>query len=230
MEQFLRPSQVKVSRWLFGGLLILTVALLLITIWEVTSTTSMGENDFVGYWSATYLFRNGQNPYDPSLMELIQNTKLKTSQDATIMAWNPPTLFVFLLPLAWLSFPQAKFVWLSINLIFVIVSSLMLANTFNAPKNTRLFPVLLVFALVFPPVVSGFYMGQVTFLVLLGLIAAVWLIKKDWWFGAGMALILTTIKPHLMILSMTYLLIFMVQKRKYKGLAGLFFSGLVCIT
>lgn len=229
LERFLRPSQARIPGWLAASFFIFTIAFLLISIWNVALTTSMGENDFVAYWSATYLFRNGQDPYDPSLMELTQDTKLKTSQNVTIMAWNPPTLFVFLLPLAWLSFLQAKFLWLIINLIIVISMSLTLVHIYDAPQNMRFIVIHLLFALIFPPVVSGLYMGQVTFLVLLGLVSSMWLIKKEMWFGAGMILILTTIKPHLVILPLIYLLVHVAQQRQYKGWLGLIVSGFVCI-
>lgn len=189
----------------------------------------MGENDFVGYWSATYLFRHGENTYDPSLMEITQNTKLRTSQNVTIMAWNPPTLFVILLPLAWFSFLHAKFLWLITNLVLVIITCLMLVRVYHAPGDVRFTAILLLFSLVFPPVVSGFYMGQVTFLILFGLVACMWMIKKEMWFAAGAVLIFTTIKPHLAVLSVIYLLLLIARKRRFEGWMGLFASGLFCI-
>ena len=189
----------------------------------------MGENDFVGYWSATHLFWNGENPYDPSLMEITQNTKLRTGQNVTIMAWNPPTLFVILLPLAWFSFLHAKFLWLIFNLVLVIVTCLMLVRIYHTPGNVRFTVTLLLFSLVFPPVVSGFYMGQVTFLILFGLVACMWMIKKEMWFEAGMVLIFTTIKPHLVVLSVVYLILLMARQRRFAGWIGLVTSGLFCI-
>ncbi len=145
------------------------------------------------------------------------------------MAWNPPTLFVFLLPLAWLSFKSAKFAWLMINLIIVITATLMLVDIYLPVKNTKFILASLLFALIFPPVFTGLYMGQVTFLVFLGLVASMALIKKEQWFWAGAALVLTTIKPHLAILSVIYLLIYMAQQRKFKGWIGLFFSAIFCM-
>lgn len=146
------------------------------------------------------------------------------------MAWNPPSLFVFLLPLASLSFLKAKFVWLIINLLIIIASSVMLVEIYYPDKNTRFIIVCLLFALLYPPVVSGIYMGQVTFLVLFGLVTSMYLIKKGLWFWAGMVLILTTIKPHLVILSLIYLLVYMAQQRNMKGWGGLLVAGLICIT
>jgi len=134
------------------------------SLWDITSTTNLGENDFVGYWSATYLLRHAQNPYDPELMEITQRTQLQTDLDSTIMAWNPPSLFVFLLPLTRLSFVTAKFVWLIINLAVVMAASLMLTRIYFPANNPRTTLIYLLFVVIFPPVVSGLYMGQVTFL------------------------------------------------------------------
>lgn len=225
----LRPTRSKIPHWLVVSGLVLITIFILVSIWDMTATTSMGENDFVGYWSATYLFRHGENPYDPSLMEITQKTKLRTSQNVTIMAWNPPTLFVILLPLAWFYFLHAKFLWLIINLVLVIITCLMLARVYHEHENARFTATLLLFFLVFPPVVSGFYMGQVTFLILFGLVACMWMIRKDMWFEAGMVLILTTIKPHLVVLSVVYLLLLMARKRRFGGWIGLVTSGLFCI-
>lgn len=223
--KFSRPT---ISRWVIVCALLLISVILLVSIWNISSTTPMGENDFVGYWSAAYLIRNGQNPYDPSLMEITQATQLETGQNATIMAWNPPTLFIFLLPVAWFPFLEAKYLWLIINLSLIIASGLMLVRIYLAQENAGFTAILLLFSLIFPPVISGLYMGQVTFLILFGLVASMWLIKKEMWFGAGMVLILTTIKPHLVVLSVPYLILLMVQKRRFAGWAGLIVSGLLC--
>ena len=150
MAQLSQPPYIKIPKWLLASVFVLILVLVAGSIWDITSTTAFGENDFVGYWSATYLFHNRQNPYDQGLMEITQNTKLETSQDATIMAWNPPPLFVFLLPLASLSFLQAKFVWLIINLLIVIASSMMLIEIYYPTKNSKFVIVSLLFALFRP--------------------------------------------------------------------------------
>ena len=229
MAQLSQLPYKKTPRWLLVSIFVLILVVVGSSIWDITSTTAFGENDFVGYWSATYLFHNGQNPYDQNLMEVTQSTKLETSQNATIMAWNPPPLFVFLLPLASLSFLQAKFVWLIISLLIIITASMMLVEIYYPQKNSKFVIVSMLFVLLFPPVVSGLYMGQVTFLVFFGLVSSMYLMKNEMWFWAGAALILTTIKPHLVILSLIYMLIYMAQQRKFQGWGGLLVAGLICI-
>jgi hypothetical protein len=84
-----------------------------------------------------------------------------------------------------------------------------------------------VFAVAFPAVVTGLYMGQVTSLVFWGLVASLFLIKKEQWFWAGAALILTSIKPHIVLLAGIYIVVYMARQRKYRGWAGLAAAGLV---
>ena len=61
-------------------------ALILYSLWNIASTTTLGGGDFWGYWSATYLLRNGQNPYDPQAIALVQTTQMDTGLDFTIMS------------------------------------------------------------------------------------------------------------------------------------------------
>lgn len=184
----------------------------------------------MGYWSATYLLHNGENPYSFELMTGVQRTQAGSSLDVTIMAWNPPVLFVFLLPLAWMSFPVAKFVWLLLSIIMVITAVLMLIQLYIMKESARIKVAFILFSIGFPAVLAGFYMGQVTFLVFWGLVACTWLIKREQWFWAGAVLILTTVKPHLVILPVIYLLIFMMQLRQFQGWTGLTFAGFACLT
>jgi len=224
----LGASSPRLSRWLPTSLLVLAGLSFLLALWDIASTTSLGENDFVGYWSAAYLLRDGQNPYNPELMKITQQTKLHTRQDSTIMAWNPPTLFVFLLPLTWLSFIQAKYAWLLVNLTMIVTSAIRLVNIYLPVRKPKHILVILLFVMIFPPVLAGIFMGQVTFLVFFGLVFCITLIKKEKWFWAGASLILTTIKPHLVILPALYIFVLMAVNRKLNGWIGFIVAGCSC--
>jgi hypothetical protein len=224
----LKALNHKILQWLLLSLMLFIGFVFLLMLWNVTSTTKVGGDDFIGYWSATYLLHNGQNPYDPKLLEFTQHIQMQTGLNYTIMAWNPPSLFVFLLPLAWLPFSTAKFVMLLINLIIILAASLMLSRLYLSTSNLRLVLIYMIFAISLPQVITGLYMGQVTFFVLLGLVSSMALIKKGQSFWAGAVLVLTSIKPHMAILAVIYLLILMAQHRQYKGWAGLFVAGIAC--
>ena len=182
----------------------------------------------MGYWSSTYLLHHRENPYSVDLMTAVQRTEVHSTLDVTIMSWNPPILFVFLLPLAWMSFTTAKFMWLVINMTLIISAGLMLTRIYIPMSYPRAKLIFLVYAIGFPAVIAGLYMGQITFLVFWGLVLCLTLIRKEQWFWAGCVLIFTAIKPHLTILSVIYLLAYLAKRRQWQGWLGLVFTGMAC--
>ena len=218
-----------ISPWIPISLLIFLGMVCLLMLWNISSKTSLGESDFIAYWSATYLLQTGQNPYDPALILSVEKAQTERVFADVLMAWNPPPLFVFLLPLAYLSFKTAKFVWLIVNILIVLICSLMLARLYLPPGNNKFVLIYLLFTFSLPQIVTGVIIGQVTFLVFFGLTTCMVLIKKERWFWAGAILILTSIKPHMVVLSVIYLLIYMAQRRQFKGWAGLITAGMACI-
>ncbi len=223
----MKINQKNIPGWALFILLLFGIAVCLAWLWRISSTTTMGSSDFIGYWSATHLLTRGENPYSPALMGAVQE-EIETGWDVTIMAWNPPILFVFLLPLGWLSFPIAKFIWTIASIVIVLGAGLMLTQLYlpNARPETRL--LFLLFSVCMPQVISGLFMGQVTFLVFFGLTASLYLLNKGRGFWAGAALVLTLIKPHLVILSLPYLLTRMAAKRQFAGWVGLIAAGMIC--
>lgn len=179
------------------------------------------------YWAATYLIRHGQNPYNLELIKEIQAAQVHGRPEVHTIAWNPPFLFVFLLPFAWMPFLVAKFAWLITSIVIVVTAALMLIYVYMKDASPRVKLTFVVFAVVFPAVITGLYMGQVTFLVFWGLVASLFLIKKEQWFWAGAALILTSIKPHIVLLAGIYIVVYMARQRKYQGWAGLVTAGVV---
>lgn len=213
---------------LLVALVIIVIALLnILWLWQLGATSEIGKGDFLAYWSASSLLRNGQNPYAPELVLDVQQSQIGTSWDYPIMTWNPPSLLVFLLPLAGLPFPAAKSVWLIINLTIILLATVMLIRIYLPPDNWKILLAFLLFAVAFPQVLVGLIMGQVVSLVFLGLVLSMLLIKREQWFLAGASLILLTVKPQLIILVLIYLLAYMAQKRQYLGWLGLALAGLV---
>jgi hypothetical protein len=225
----MKSMRKNIPPWVPVSLLILVGLVCLILLWNAASTTSLGDEDFIAYWSATHLLSNGLNPYDPELIRNLENAQTGRGLVNALMAWNPPFLFVFLLPLAWLPFSIAKFVWLIANILIVVSGSVMLTRLYLPPGNNLIIIIYLLFAFSLPQIVTGIVMGQVTYLVFLGLVACMALIKKEQWFWAGAVLILTTVKPHVVVLPVIYLLIYMAVHRQYRGWIGLMVAGLACL-
>lgn len=214
-------------RWVSVSTLILLVVLCIIALWKLA--TRFGYVDFTGYWSATYLLHQGHNPYDPAAIMNIERTLAHSEADFVMMAWNPPTLFVFLLPLSWLSFTEAHATWFVINVIMLLTISLMLAHLY-LPKGGKPLLGICLLAALFPQALIALMMGQVTLLVSLGLLSSMILINREHWFWGGFVLILTTVKPHIAFLAVPYLLLYMAYRRKWQGWLGLLVSGGICMT
>jgi hypothetical protein len=223
----LNTSHTSTTLWSFRGLLIVLALVIVFSLWNLASTTDFGESDFMIYWAATYLIRNGQNPYNLELIKEIQAAQVHWKPEVHTIAWNPPFLFIFLLPFAGLPFLVAKFAWLITSILIVVTAALMLIRVYMKDASPRAKMTFVVFAVAFPAVITGLYMGQVTFLVFWGLVACLFLIKKEQWFWAGAALILTSIKPHIVLLAGIYIVAYMARQRKYQGWAGLVTAGVV---
>lgn len=209
---------------IFSGLVIVLVFFILFSLWNIASTTDFGESDFMIYWAATHLIRNGENPYNLELIKSIQAAQVHWKPEVHTIAWNPPFLFLFLLPFAGLPFLVAKFAWLIASILIVVTAAGMLIQVYLKEASPRTKLIFVVFAVAFPAVITGLYMGQVTFLVFWGLVASLFLIKREKWFWAGAALLLTSIKPHIVLLAGIYLVAYMARQRRLQGWAGLLVS------
>ena len=176
-----------------------------ILVARLVGTVSIGESDFNAYWSAGRLFLEGRNPSDPSNMLEMELGHFDPNQEFVMMTWNPPTLWVLMLPVAWMPFGVARSVWLLTNVFLLLVSCLMLRFIYIPGDGVKPILSYLLIASVFPPALLAILAGQVTFLVLFGVTASVFLIKRERWFMAGAVLTLTSVKPHLMMLVGPYL-------------------------
>jgi hypothetical protein len=134
-----------------------------------------------------------------------------------------------MLPLAWIPFQVARCVWLLVNVLLILVSCLMLGLTY-LPRE-RVAPLLVYYLVMsfFSPMLLAILTGQITFLVVFGVAASLFLIKRERWFWAGAALILTSVKPHLVILVGPYLMFYMAVRRKWAGWLGLGVAGVTCL-
>jgi len=171
----------------------------------------------------------GRNPSEPDNMLEMEHTHYNPDQGFVMMTWNPPTLWVFMLPLAWMPFQVARCVWLLVNVLLILVSCLMLGLTY-LPRE-RVAPLLVYYLVMsfFSPMLLVILTGQITFLVVFGVAASLFLIKRERWFWAGAALILTSVKPHLVILVGPYLMFYMAVRRKWAGWLGLGVAGVTCL-
>jgi hypothetical protein len=189
----------------------------------IPESTNIGTGDFRPYWSASYLLAHGQDFSNPGLMDNIERTLTGWDKPFTMMAWFAPTGMVVLLPFTFLPFEKAAFLWLLTNILVLSATAFLL---WKDVKIKIWIPLLAVFT--FPMTLLSLYVGQINTLVLFGLAVFISLKKSEYQYLRGIGLALTTIKPHLVILTLPLIILDCIYKKQWKILIGFFGSLLVC--
>ena len=193
-------------------------------LWEslgVARSMAGRGTDFVEYWSASRLLLSGHNPYDPAQMDAVQRS-LGFERAEPLLMLNPPWSLPFVLPLGLLSYAAAQQLWLAMNLIALAGSVWIGYRIYFAGAM----PAGLAYALglSFVPALTCVALGQISVLLLLGLMAFLGLQSRrlDW--EAGASLLLAALKPHAVWLLWPALLWWCVGERRWRILLGFGFA------
>jgi hypothetical protein len=180
---------------------------------------SLGTKDFLGYWGSGQLMRAGESPYDFVKLRQLQS-KLASSLELPVVMWNPPWILVWLYPVLLWPFPMAALLWLGLNYALILASATVLWRLQAGPSNPRWVGIAWVASLAFVPTLHVLYMGQVSSLLLLGIVGFLYASARGWDFLAGVSLALTTIKPHVVYLLWIAFLWWVIVERRWRYLAG----------
>lgn len=173
-----------------------------------------GDWDLQAYWSSAYLLAHGQDYSDPEALGEVERTLTTRTDAETLYSWFSPIGNLVLLPFTLIPFTSAVFYWLVLNILILFYSTILIWDN----SDTRVWiPLLAVFS--FSMTVVSLVFGQINFMEVLGLALFLSLNRtKPYLAGAG--LVLTTIKPHLVILTLPILLLDLLRKREWKTLTG----------
>ena len=210
-----RPSPIKFILILLLGMVIL--------LFPISLPPGAGDRDLQAYWSSAYLFAHGEDFSNPVRLGEIEHTLTTRQEPGTLYSWFSPIGNVVLLPLTWIPFTRAVSYWLILNILVIFYSTLLIWGT--ADSRTWI-PLLAAFS--FSMTVYSLVYGQINFLEVLGLAWFLSLGRKNKPYLAGASLMLTTIKPHLVILTLPILLLDLLRKREWKVLAGFAVTFLFC--
>lgn len=175
----------------------------------------IGTTDFRPYWASSYLLGRGLDFSDPGLIDATERTLTGWNRDYTMSAWFAPTGNLVLLPFTRLPFARAAYYWLLINIAVIFTSALLL---WRGPQSKV--GIALIAAFVFSMTLLSLIYGQVNTLVLLGLALYLHFTERQRPAAAGVSLVLTTVKPHLVILALPLLLLDALRRRQWRMLAG----------
>lgn len=188
-----------------------------------------GENDFLRYWSASKILITGGNPYDSNVLQQLQITIRPhlAKQGDVVQAWNPPWLMLLITPLTLLKFNIATRVWIFTNIVLTTFSLYLLWAIVFEPSDRK--SLILVFGagFLFSNTMEMIHLGQISSLLLIGLVLCIWCLDRKYYIWAGAALLLLTIKPHVTYLVLLVVFIWLIRNRQWGIFFGLAISGIL---
>lgn len=205
--------------------LILMIALLIALLQRTETTTAKPPPyDFVEYWSAARLLWQGRNPYDMQSLEPLQVEAGRNAEDGPLPMLNPPYVLPLIMFLGLFPSSVALLIWLIVLFAVMIFTSDAIYRFYGGPDSFRL--VAIAVGLSFVPTLSALTIRQISPLLLLGTWMFLVLIRgrRDGW--AGAATVLLAIKPHVCYLVWFAILLWSVQTRRWRVIAGGVFAGL----
>lgn len=165
--------------------------------------------DLTQYWSAAHLAR--QNPYSTQLVSAFEKAASIGASDPPLVLKNPPWAIPFILPLGLFSFRVAFAVWNVFSVVAVLGCAGAVWRWFEEPNSI----VSILLPILFGPTIVLLMLGQWTVLVLIGitgfLIAADR--RHDWIAGAFLLLVMG--KPHVALLFLVAMLLWVFQTRRW---------------
>lgn len=189
-----------------------------------------GGVDLLAYWSAAHLFAHGGNPYDQAEMSSLesQTSPERFSDTSTLSnAWNPPWLILIMLPVGILPYPIAISVWIFCNTLLIGMALLITWKLCMGNQKSKGILLVYVVGFLFVETLSYLAIGQITGLVLLGIVLSIWFLNRNMDVIAGIALLLTTIKPHITYFFFILVIIWVIQSHRWKVFVGFLTAALI---
>lgn len=170
--------------------------------------------DFIVYWSTGQQLVHHGDPFNPAVMGSVEHATTFSAKGSYYMR-NPPWGLPLVWPLGFLSARVAALPW-SLLMLGMLALSVHLLWTMFGRAGTHLEWL----GYCFPPALICVFLGQTSLFLLLGLVLFLRLHRDHPW-GAGAALWLCTLKPHLFLPFGVVLLVWIVLTRRYKIVLGL---------
>jgi hypothetical protein len=172
-----------------------------------------GSRDFVAYYATGKQLVQHADPYDAAAIRRIEQAS-GLSANGVLLMRNPPWGLPLAYPLGFLGVRVAAIFWSLILLGCLLITVHLVRQMHDSPPNHLHW-----LALSFTPALICLTMGQTSLFALLGLILFL-RYRETHPFGAGAALWLCMLKPHLFLPFAAVLVVWIVFTRSYKLLAG----------
>jgi hypothetical protein len=182
-------------------------------------------NDLIGRWLGVRAALHGQDPYSDEVTREIQiayyGRPLTIKDDVPDQAFNyPAQLVVLLAPLASLSWPAFRLVFLLAVVPALALSFYLCVRLLRLPVNSLGAALLATLSLFSWPVIWGLRLQQPTLLAAVFIFVGCFLLSRERYVGAGILLALATIKPQLVLPLLLWLLLWACFRRLWTLLAS----------
>lgn len=209
------------------SLYFLTVLILIALIKIISGNPQRAAfDDSVQYWAAARLMLTGSDPYSPSqVLELRRQAGNYTDfpSNAISMMLYPPWTIPLILPFGVLSYPISRLLWLLAHIFVVFFSVRTIWYLYQGPRKWEWLAYLIAF--IFEPTILILRVGHITTLHFLGIVGFLYFIQNSTKikfadFFAGACIALVTIKPQLLYLFLFAVLLWVIERRRWRILAG----------
>jgi hypothetical protein len=215
------------SRFWYISIILIILALVLIT-WANYNFVqeNPGGNDFLVHWVGTRaLFVDGLSPYSDVVAERIQTLaygRPALPGEHELRVAYPLYSVVVFLPFALISdYEVARALWMTTLEVGLIGLALLSLRLTRWKMSIWLLPLFLLFSILWYHSLRPLINGNAVILVALALVAAFAALRSGRDEMAGVLLGFSTIKPHLVIVPIIFVLIWTVSYRRWRTLAWL---------
>lgn len=179
--------------------------------------------DFIQYYSGFNLLLNSSNPYD-SISLLTEQRNVGSLASEPMMLWVPPWTMVLMSPFLSLPTFQLSLLLWRMACVCILIITYHLFVTDQSNKKIKVFSILLLITNF--PFFTSMQVGQVSPLLLLGVLGIMWGVLNTKPVVTGLSLPLLFIKPHLFIIFLSVFLFQIFKRKEFKYLAFGSFSFL----
>jgi hypothetical protein len=178
---------------------------------------ALGLADYIAYWSAGHQNAQGENPYSPEGLLVLQRG-LGWPDDFPNMMYYPPWTLALVMPFGVLPYAVSRLAWLVLHLGLVLLAADRIWRYYGGAERYRI--VAWALALCFVPTLIVLRMGQIGPLLLIGVVGFLEFERRGWDWLAGAALVLPAVKPQLVYLFGLAVLLWAVDRRRWRVLVG----------
>jgi glycosyl transferase family 87 len=180
--------------------------------------------DFVSFWASSRLLIEGANPFSP--VEVLKMQRAVGLNEANpLLIWHPPWTLSFLLPFGAMPFQISQFCWLLINVFFILFSAQTLWSIYCKTPTNAYWSWIAAFTLI--PTWMVLLIGQMSPLVLLGIVGFMHFEKNRQHYLAGISTVIISVKPHLFYLFWVGLILWFWKERRWRVACGAVAAGAI---